>query len=80
MKMIEKLKQEQMSPGANRSQGQGAFYCSGAGPQEVIAKVNELVDVLNALIDGEFPEDQDRWDFVRKLRENLRDAQMKVKN
>lgn len=77
--MIEKLKPEQLSIGANRSQGQGAFYCSGAGPQEVIAKINEIVDVVNALIDGDFLENQDGWDFVRKLRENLREAQMKVK-
>lgn len=26
-----------------------------------VNKINEIVDVVNALIDGEFPEAQDRW-------------------
>ena len=70
MKMIEKLKKSEKGPG---------YYCSGANLREVIAKVNELVDVVNALIDGDFPDSIDRIDFLLKLLYNLRDAQSEVK-
>jgi len=69
--MIKKLQQEEM--------GQG-YYCSGAGRPEIIAKINEIVDVVNALIDGEFPNSMERRDFLLKLARNLRKAQREVKD
>jgi len=58
------------------SQGHGEYL---PHPKQVILKVNELVDVVNALIDGEFPASMDRIDFRLKLAENLRKAQSEVK-
>ena len=44
-----------------------------------IEKVNELVDVVNALIKGDFPANINGREFLIDLSENLRDAQSKVK-
>ena len=41
--MIEKLKREQMTLGANRSQGPGSFYSPGADTLTIIAKINEKI-------------------------------------
>jgi len=46
---------------------------------ETVEKINEVVNVVNALIDGEFPDSMDKIDFRLKLAENLRKAQSEVK-
>ncbi len=48
--------------------------------REIHFKINEIIDVVNALIDGDFPNSMDRTDFRLKLAENLRKAQSKVKD
>lgn len=56
------------------------LHSEGATGLQAAKKVNEIIDVVNALIDGEFPDSMDRIDFRLKMAENLRKAQSEVKN
>ena len=55
------------------------LHPEGALREEIAPKINEIIDVLNALIDGEFEENPTTGDICRKFRDNIRSAQAKVK-
>lgn len=47
--------------------------------EELRQKTNEIIDVVNALIDGDFPDSIYTIEFLRKLLENIRTAQSRTK-
>ena len=56
------------------------LHPTGTSGEKAVGKINELIDVVNALICGDFEViNQPVIEFCRNVRDNIRDAQNKVR-
>lgn len=69
--MIEKLREPEFGPAESCIK-----YSKGASEADIINKINETIDVVNALIEGDWQEiNPITTEVIRKMRSNLHNAQ-----